>query len=698
MKRAVNPQTGEVVFLVNDQWVSPSQTAVNEAGDKAFLVNNEWIVPPPPAPTPEPIITPDEQMALPTGDPEVNNYTLGNKLLDTGKMITAGLTGSTASIPLGLESGVRNIPRQALEQQQIEPRKIGALTFAEEIAKKGAPQLFANLGRSILKSATGQTVEEQQKREKENEVVLDRAISKLPHVPGFNELAEAGKKGAKYLTESLSEEGKLALENSQIQGNILKSIQDMTIDNLSFGKDPSFMGYALQGSQVLGSIAPVIATALMTRNTRLETIGPASVGFGMGAGEAVDKAREHVQNMSDEQLAVASPYFKHMIENGINPKEARKVVSDKAAEYAAQLQGSVAAFGGNLTAKLVTGKFDKLLTTVVKNKLSHIALGGAAGMTEEGLQEFLEGVASDLAIDKTVVKEIGADSFANFILGSLGGVVPGAYRGAVAKRQEEAPPAPPGVTPVDPTVTPVTPETPPSDAAVAAVPPAPVSGAISETELETAEEPAAPVAAKPSEAMVAIVDEDGNVTDEVDKVDLNDLYEEDGKVYVRGEFYDHDLMSVLADLKDEGQKMELVKRAESLMPTEVAKEEAPTSEFDVSKVATAAVDNMYKAIFDAQQQGKTKVSGIEDSVLRAAKNEGITFKSPAEVQSFAQANESKIKAAANQIRQEKLKKQAEPAEVAMGKNQRLSKFLSLDKTKAIKDFAESYNILPRCPL
>jgi hypothetical protein len=515
-------------------------------------------------------------MASSTGDATGTNYTLGNKLLDTGKMITAGLTSGTASIPLGLESGVRNIPRQALEQQQVEPRKIGALTFAEEIAKKGAPQLFANLGRSILKSATGQTVEEQQKRQKEDEVVLDRAISKLPRIPGFSELAESGKRGSQYLTESLSEEGKLALENSQIQGNILKSIQEGTIDNLSFGKDPSFMGYALQGSQVLGSIVPVIATALMTRNTRFETSAPTAVGFGQGAGEAVEKAKEHVKNMSDEQLAIASPYFKHMIENGVNPKEARQVVSDKAAEYAAQLQGAVSAFGGNITAKLVTGKFDKLLTTTVKNKLSQIALGGAAGMTEEGLQEFLEGVASDLAIDKTVVKEIGAESFANFIMGSIGGVVPGAYRGAVAKR-EEAVSAQPEVAP---TVTPVTPEAPPSAAPVAAAPQAPVSGAISETELETAEEPTAPVAAKPSEAMVAIVDEDGNVTDEVDKVDLNNLYEEDGKIYVRGEFYDHDLMSVLADLKDEDQKMELVKRAEELQPKaeEVVKATAESSE------------------------------------------------------------------------------------------------------------------------
>jgi hypothetical protein len=43
MQRAVNPQTGEVLFLVNNQWVPPSSTAKNpETGQSAYLVNNEW--------------------------------------------------------------------------------------------------------------------------------------------------------------------------------------------------------------------------------------------------------------------------------------------------------------------------------------------------------------------------------------------------------------------------------------------------------------------------------------------------------------------------------------------------------------------------------------------------------------------------------------------------------------------------------
>lgn len=45
MPRAVNPDTGEVLFLVNNQWTPPSQVAKNDKGESAFLVNNQWILP-----------------------------------------------------------------------------------------------------------------------------------------------------------------------------------------------------------------------------------------------------------------------------------------------------------------------------------------------------------------------------------------------------------------------------------------------------------------------------------------------------------------------------------------------------------------------------------------------------------------------------------------------------------------------------
>lgn len=77
MERAYNPQTGEYVFLVDNEWVKPTQKAVNpKTGESAFLVNNEWQVVPgqkPAAPTQapatnvagKPILAPAEPQAKP---------------------------------------------------------------------------------------------------------------------------------------------------------------------------------------------------------------------------------------------------------------------------------------------------------------------------------------------------------------------------------------------------------------------------------------------------------------------------------------------------------------------------------------------------------------------------------------------------------------------------------------------------------
>jgi len=359
-----------------------------------------------------------------------------SQILDPAKMIAAGAVGPTAAIPLGIESAIRNVPRQVVEQQGITPvSKVGPMTFAEELVKKGPAQLFTNTARAFIKSATGESFEKQQERQTQEQIAVDRAISGLPRIPGLSQLADAGEKVSERFRESVSAAGKQAIADSQVEGNLLEAIQNRSVENLSFGKNPSFMGYALQGSQVLGSLAPIITTAVVTRGSS-KAVG--TVGFGMGAGEAVQDAQKYVSSLSDEQLMQSSPYFKKMVEDGVNPAEARQVVADKAAEYAAQLQGSVSAFGSVITGKLITGQFDKLMTGPVKNRLGRIALGTTAGAAEEGTQEFLEGIAKDLGINKAVIKEIGEESFANFVLGAMGGAGPGAYRGAVAKTKEEA--------------------------------------------------------------------------------------------------------------------------------------------------------------------------------------------------------------------------------------------------------------------
>jgi Large polyvalent protein associated domain 38 len=54
LQTATNPETGEKVVLVGNQWVPISQTATNDKGQKAYLVNNQWLTEPIAAPKPEP--------------------------------------------------------------------------------------------------------------------------------------------------------------------------------------------------------------------------------------------------------------------------------------------------------------------------------------------------------------------------------------------------------------------------------------------------------------------------------------------------------------------------------------------------------------------------------------------------------------------------------------------------------------------
>jgi hypothetical protein len=181
----------------------------------------------------------------------------------------------------------------------------------------------------------------------------------------------------------------------------------------------------------------------------------------MGAGAAAENAKEFVNSKSDVELSAASPYYKDLRASGISEKQAKEIIGDRAAESAAYLAGSVAMIGGAATQKIISGALDKTLGAVGRRRLGAIALGGAAAAAEEGTQEFLEGIAADIGVNTEVVKEIGEDSFANLVLGMMGGAPVGAIRGAVA-------PLPPRETP---------PETPPPAEPIVTEPsPEPVSG------------------------------------------------------------------------------------------------------------------------------------------------------------------------------------------------------------------------------
>lgn len=45
MQTAYNPETGDTLVLVDNQWVKPEQIAKNDAGEAAYLIKNQWMLP-----------------------------------------------------------------------------------------------------------------------------------------------------------------------------------------------------------------------------------------------------------------------------------------------------------------------------------------------------------------------------------------------------------------------------------------------------------------------------------------------------------------------------------------------------------------------------------------------------------------------------------------------------------------------------
>ena len=116
---ATNPQTGEKVLLVGDQWVPVSESATNERGQKAYLVNNQWL----------------------TDQPEAPAKSAGFSLKDTGRTAQQGLYGGLQALTDLFGTG-NVVSKDLTELQQEAAGKLSEERKAEiarrELLKKKA--------------------------------------------------------------------------------------------------------------------------------------------------------------------------------------------------------------------------------------------------------------------------------------------------------------------------------------------------------------------------------------------------------------------------------------------------------------------------------------------------------------------------------------------------------------------------------
>jgi hypothetical protein len=387
---------------------------------------------------------PSDDRPSPAAGPDIpKSMSVGEYASDYGKLFAAPGIQGVAQAPRGLLDAGIAIPR----------------AFATGEAFERGPLIARALDKSVqlVRNLFGTSLSEQQEERLAGKIAVDKAITEaksLFEIPRlFEYLSEEGGDIADKLRKSVSSRTQQKLEGATPKGNFLEAVKTGDFSKLSLGDDPTLEGYAAQTVQVLGSLAPVIATAIITKGASAPT---AVVGGGMAAGEGASTAREYIKNLSNEQLVKMSPYYANMRNAGIDESKARKIISDRAAEQAALLQGSVGAFGSVFTGKLATGQLDKYFTANIRSRLGRIVALGGVGAAEEGTQEFLEGIAADLGINKEVIKEIGEESFANLILGSIGGGAVGAGRGAISP----TPSPPPSTERIEPTIGPMPPAPP----------------------------------------------------------------------------------------------------------------------------------------------------------------------------------------------------------------------------------------------
>ena len=241
--------------------------------------------------TPEP--SPDEPISV------------GQYASDYGKLFGAPAIQGVADLPQGLLDAAISVPR----------------AFATGEAYERGPLIPRVLDKSVqlVRSLFGTSLTKQQEERLAGKIATDEFITEaksLFELPRFFEyLSEEGGDVADKLRKSVSSRTRQKLEGSTPKGNFLEAAKTGDFSKLSFGDDPTLEGYAAHTVQVLGSLAPVIATAVITKGAPTPS---AVVGGGMAGGEGAGEAREYVKSLSDGQLMEMSPYYANMRTAGID--------------------------------------------------------------------------------------------------------------------------------------------------------------------------------------------------------------------------------------------------------------------------------------------------------------------------------------------------------------------------------------------
>ncbi len=237
-------------------------------------------------------------------------------------------------------------------------------------------------------------------------------------------LAEKGNQ----VRDSRSEAAKELARQSTPEGDITKP------GTWTMGKAPSVEGAAHVLSDVVGSVAPQVATTIATRGRSAATQVKAggAVGAAQIGGAAIQEANEYLSSFTDDKLRQASPVFRELEAKGYSPEDARTIITREAENRAAAFAAPVGMAGGSASSAIL-GKTGERIAGGFKGIGAKAAVLGALGATEEGIQEVGEGVATRAGINDAtgMDRSLTEGTFGEFVLGAAGGAGMGSTKGAV---------------------------------------------------------------------------------------------------------------------------------------------------------------------------------------------------------------------------------------------------------------------------
>lgn len=299
---------------------------------------------------------------------------------------------------------------------------------------KGVGAAIEGVGRVAEEAITMPSMAVEYDRDSEGNVTGARRAENGPLTAAAQRAGDTVRGWGDTMQDGVSDDAKAALQTSMPDGDLLAP------STWTLGKDPSLKGYSMLAADVLGSFLPVVVAGVVG-GPGVGLLAGGAQGSGAGAEQGRDIVREAAKDIGPDGVSALqreSAFYREALARGLTPEEALTATEDAAAQTAAMLTAPISAFGGAATAKILQGG-----TQAVAKRGIATRVAGTAALSglEEGVQEAAEGVASRFGTNLGTGMDVSLTegTFGDFMLGALGGSIPGGVAGGLQRRVVDAP-------------------------------------------------------------------------------------------------------------------------------------------------------------------------------------------------------------------------------------------------------------------